>query len=232
MKESGAMDKLFTDRKSAGRALAQRLQALELVDPVVLALPRGGVPIGVEVARALGAPLDLLLVRKIGTPQQPELAAAALVDGEPPELVLNSYVIGLANVPRAHVEAEAQREHAELLRRRAAYLGDRAPEPVAGRTVLLVDDGIATGTCVRAALQALHKRRPARLILAVPVAPQETLAQLGPLVDELVVLATPEPFFAIGSHYVDFHQLQDDEVTAGLAEVAHFRGTHAPAPYP
>ncbi len=206
------------DRATAGRLLAERLVGLQLADPVVLALPRGGVPVAFEIAKALDAPLDLLLVRKVGVPWQPELAAGAVVDGEHPDLVLNEDVIALAGLDRGTLDEIADRELAEIERRRSAYLAGRAPVPTAGRTVILVDDGVATGASVRAALTALARRGPKRLILAVPVAPAETLKALRSLVDDLVCLAAPEPFYAIGGHYVDFHQLSDQEVVSMLAE--------------
>lgn len=206
----------FRDRATAGHLLADRLARLELGDPVVLALPRGGVPVGLEIARRLNAPLDLLMVRKIGVPWQPELAAAAVVDGGDPDYVFNEDVMALAGLDAAKLKPIAERELAEIERRRTAYLAGRAPIPTAGRTVILVDDGIATGASVRAALIALRRRGGKRLILAVPVAPRETLVALQPLVDDLVCLATPEPFYAIGIHYLDFHQVGDGEVVAML----------------
>jgi putative phosphoribosyl transferase len=212
------MNKSFADRTEAGRALAQRLLRMALPAPiVVLALPRGGVPIGAEVARAFDAPLDLLLVRKIGAPWQRELAVAAVVDGQPPDIVLDEETMAATGIDRAHVEAEAEKELQEIERRRRAYLGRRAPASVEGATAIVVDDGIATGTTVRAALKALRRRKPARLVLAVPVAPSDTLAALRAEVDEIVCLAEPYPFHAIGMHYRDFHQLDDDEVLAALA---------------
>jgi putative phosphoribosyl transferase len=193
--------------------------ALKPVDPVVLALPRGGVPVAVEVARALGAPLDLLLVRKIGAPDQRELAVAAISEG-PGGLVLDEETMGLTGTPRAYVEREAHKERLELARRRAAYLGGHAPLAVEGKTAVVVDDGIATGTTVRAALQALRARRPARVVLAVPVAPTRALLELDPLVDDLVCLFEPPAFYAVGAHYDDFHQVSDDEVVAALGAMA------------
>ena len=184
---------------------------------VVLALPRGGVPVAAEIARALKAPLDLLLVRKIGAPWQPELAVAAVVDGQPPDIVIDDEMLAWAGVDAAYVDAQAQQALAEIERRRRLYLRGRAPLSVEGATVILVDDGIATGTSVRAALQALRRRRPARLVLAVPVAPSEALARLRSDVDEIVCLAEPFPFHAIGLHYRDFHQLSDAEVLVAIA---------------
>ena len=211
------MTKAFNNRTEAGRALAQRLVRMALPAPiVVLALPRGGVPIGAEVARALKAPLDLLLVRKIGAPWQRELAVAALVDGQPPDIVLDDETMTLTGVDQAYVDAEARKELAEIERRRSLYLRGRVPVGVEGATVVVVDDGIATGTTVRAALKALRRRKPARLVLAVPVAPSDTLAQLRHEVDDVVCLAEPFPFYAIGLHYGDFHQVGDDEVLAAL----------------
>ena len=211
------MGHAFTDRREAGRALAQRLAGMALPAPiVVLALPRGGVPIGAEVARALEAPLGLLLVRKIGAPWQPELAVAAVVDGEPPDIVLDEETMAMTGVDTAYVEAEAKQQMREIERRRGVYLRGRATVSVEGATVIVVDDGIATGTTVRAALKALGRRQPARLVLAVPLAPSDTLAALRGEVDELVCLAEPFPFHAIGLHYRDFHQVGDEEVLAAL----------------
>jgi putative phosphoribosyl transferase len=213
------MTQAFTDRSAAGRALAARLVRMAPRPPVVvLALPRGGVPIGAEVARALKAPLDLLLVRKIGAPWQPELAVAAVVDGQPPDIVVDEETMALTGVDDAYIQAQARDEVREIERRRGVYLRGRTPVAVDGATVIVVDDGIATGTTVRAALKALRRRHPARLVLAVPVAPSDTLAALRTEVDDIVCLAEPFPFHAIGLHYVDFHQVGDDEVLAALAQ--------------
>jgi putative phosphoribosyl transferase len=212
----------FTDRAEAGRLLAERLLSLHLPGPqVVLALPRGGVPIGALVARALGAPLDLLLVRKIGLPWQPELALAAVVDGDRPEVVIDEAVQAVCPVDHDYIEQQTVVALREIARRRAVYLRGRASVPVAGCTAIVVDDGIATGTTVRAALKALRRGGPARLVLAVPVAPADTLDALRGEVDQIVCLAQPDPFNAIGAHYRDFHQVSDDEVLAALdADVA------------
>jgi len=213
--------KAFTDRSEAGRALAARLAAMAIAPPVVvLALPRGGVPVAAEVARALGAPLDLLLVRKIGAPWQPELAVAAVVDGDPPDIVVDELTSRMSGVDRDYIDREAGRELQEIRRRRQVYLAGRKPVPVAGATVIVVDDGVATGTTVRAALKALRRRRPGRIVLAVPVAPRETVVELQAEADEVVCLAQPEPFHAIGLHYADFHQVPDSEVLAALAAAA------------
>jgi putative phosphoribosyl transferase len=225
------MKAAFRNRTEAGLALARRLVSTVGTGPVVvLALPRGGVPVAAEVARALGAPLDLLLVRKIGAPQQPELAVAAVVDGDPPDLVVDEETSALTGVDRAQIARWARRELPELARRRHVYLSGRAPLPLAGQTAIVVDDGIATGTTVRAALKALRRRRPARIVLAVPVAPPATLAALRAEADEVVCLAQPEPFQAIGLHYADFHQVDDDEVLAILSTFSAPRADEPPAP--
>jgi putative phosphoribosyl transferase len=211
------MRQAFVDRADAATVLAQRLLDLKLAPPlVVFALPRGGVPIGAAVARALHAPLDLVLVRKIGAPWQPELALAAVAEGEPPAIVVDEQVRRYAGVDVAWIAREAQRHLEEIARRRRVYLRGRAPAEVEGRTAIVVDDGLATGTTMRAALQALRRRRPAHLVLAVPVAPRDTLAAMRAEVDRVVCLATPEPFHAVGAHYREFHQVEDDEVIAAL----------------
>ena len=221
---------LFLNRSEAGRLLARRLQALPLHDPVVLALPRGGVPVAAEVARALHAPLDLVLVRKIGAPDQPELAVAALAEG--PELVTDEDAMAWTGATDAYVARQAELQQAEIERRRQLYLAGRAPVPLAGRSAVVVDDGIATGTTARAALQALRRRGPARVVLAVPVASADSLALLAPLVDEVVCLEQPALFRAVGEHYADFAQVTDEEVArlmlaAGGVQAAG--GRQAPA---
>ncbi|WP_210528420.1 phosphoribosyltransferase [Rubellimicrobium arenae] len=210
----------FRDRRDAGRRLAEALQQTvpDLGDSIVVALPRGGVPVGYEVAQALGAPLDVLIVRKIGAPGHPELGLGAVVDGSPPQVVLNSSVMDIVKPSQAHVDAETRRQIEELERRRQAYVGDGPPLATADRTVILVDDGIATGGTVRAALRGLARSRAARLVLVVPLAPAEILGPLRAEADEVVCLATPDPFIAVGLHYVDFGQTTDEEVIALLAE--------------
>jgi predicted phosphoribosyltransferase/dienelactone hydrolase len=224
------MSDVFRDRADAGRRLAQALAGLPLQDPVVLALPRGGVPVALEVARRLGAPLDLLLVRKIGAPAQPELAVAAVADGDPPVLVFDDETAELTGATRPWIEERARSEQGENRRRRQAYLHGRPPLPVAGRTVVVVDDGIATGTTVRAALKALRTQQPARLVLAVPVAPPETLAAMRPLVDDVVCLSQPPYFRAVGAHYRDFEQVSDAEVVECLARTSPAAPAIAAAP--
>lgn len=209
--------KPFSTRTQAGLALARELQQLDLKGPVVvLALPRGGVPVAAEIARALGAPLDLLLVRKIGAPYQPELAVAAVVEGSPPDVVVNEETADLPGVNDAWIQGELPSALREIERRRGVYMAGRPLRSVEGATVIVVDDGIATGTTMRAALRALRRRHPARLIVAVPVGPHTTIAALGDEVDDVICLIEPRPFRAIGLHYLDFHQLGDDEVCAAL----------------
>jgi putative phosphoribosyl transferase len=207
----------FTDRSDAGQQLAERIAALGLPDPVVLALPRGGVPVAVEVARLLRAPLDLVLVRKIGAPGHEELAAGALVDGERPELVLNADVVRSYGIDQAWLERQQTLQLAEIERRRTLYLGGRARPKIAGRTAIVVDDGIATGATVRAALHAVRRAGPRELVLAVPVAAAEVLARLASEADRLVCLHAPQDFMSVGQFYRDFRQVEDEEVVAMLS---------------
>ncbi|MDQ0504643.1 phosphoribosyltransferase [Xanthobacter agilis] len=207
----------FRDRTDAGRRLAVALAGYAGRDAVVLALPRGGVPVAAEVATALHAPLDLVLVRKIGLPDQPELAMGAVVDGAAPIVVRNADILALGHVDKAAFDTACRRELAEIERRRARYIGARPRAPIAGRVVIVVDDGIATGATVKAALEAVRQRGPTELVLAVPVAPADALAELTPEVDACVCLLTPEPFGAIGYFYDDFTQVTDGAVEAALA---------------
>lgn len=202
----------FEDRADAGRRLADRLTHLKDETPIVLALPRGGVPVAFEVASELKAPLDVVLVRKIGAPGHKELGIGAVVDGPQPHIVLNEEIVRALRPGEAYIQAESARELAEIERRRELYRPGRPPLSVEGRTVIVVDDGIATGGTVKAVLSALRQSRPKKLVLAVPVAPADTVAGLGPLADEIVVLAMPEPFYAVGAFYVDFAQTGDEEV--------------------
>jgi len=207
---------MFKDRHEAGLQLAQACLHLRSQDPIVLALPRGGVPVALEVARALDAPLDLLLVRKIGAPSQRELAIGAVVDGEQMDTVLNEDLVEELGVSMEYIRERAAEEVEEIERRRRLYLSGRSPVSVRGRTVIVVDDGIATGATVRAALRGLRRREPARLVLAVPVAPSDTLDLLREELDEIVCLERPYPFGWIGRFYHDFRQVGDDEVRGYL----------------
>jgi putative phosphoribosyl transferase len=212
----------YTDRTEAGRVLAGLLREYAgRPDVVVLALPRGGVPVGYEVARALGAPLDVFLVRKLGVPGHEELAMGAIASGG--VRVLNPDVVTALRIPRGAVDSVAARELAELERREAAYRGGRPPPEVRGRTVILVDDGLATGSTMRAAAEALRDRGPAWLVVAVPVAAAETCDDFAREVDQVVCARTPEPFYAVGLWYDDFSQTTDDEVRALLARAAEAR---------
>ncbi|MGE0717164.1 MAG: phosphoribosyltransferase [Alphaproteobacteria bacterium] len=210
------------DRSDAGRRLAAEIVSRGYRLPVVLALPRGGVIVGAEIAAALGAPLDLVLVRKIGVPQQPELAMGAVVDGERPITVRNDAVIGEVGVTEAEFRAVRDREIKEIARRRERYLGDRPHVELAGRTAILVDDGVATGATARAALQATRRRHPRRLVLAVPVGPPTAIAALAEEADEAICL---EPLAdAVGAAYGDFRQVTDSEVREALARASAQRG--------
>jgi predicted phosphoribosyltransferase len=218
---------VFRDRADAGRALAARLgHYANRPDVLVLALPRGGVPVAYEVARALGAPLDVFLVRKLGVPGQEELAMGAIASGG--VRVLNDEVVRLLQIPDEVIDAVAESQGRELERRARAYRDDRPPPEVRGRTVILIDDGLATGSSMRAAIAALRQQRPARLVVAVPVAAASTAEELRAEVDDLVCVATPEPFYAVGSWYEDFAQTGDDEVHALLEHAAQ----ESPAPVP
>ena len=218
---------VFNDRRDAGRQLAKAVAGLRLADPTVIALPRGGVPVAAEVARALHAPLDVIIVRKIGAPGQPELAIAAVAEGRPPTVLADPRACSFAGVDEAYIEARAREERPELERRCSVYRRDRPPTPIAGKDVVLVDDGIATGMTVRAALQLIRAMKPARLVLAVPVSAEDTLAELRPLVDDLVCLLTPAFFGSVGTYYHDFDQVGDDEVVQTLEEAREQHASQA-----
>ncbi|WP_406111825.1 phosphoribosyltransferase family protein [Kitasatospora purpeofusca] len=217
----------FTDRTDAGHRLAARLAHLRGPGTVVVALPRGGVPVAAEVAAALGAPLDICVIRKLGVPYQPELGMGAI--GEDGVRVLNEQVLRPARVTPGQLAAVEARERAELERRARRYRGDRPPVDLRGRTVVVVDDGVATGSTARAACLIVRARGARRVVLAVPVAPEDWTQRLGDVADELVCVGTPSPFFAIGEFYADFAQTGDAEVLRHLGEAA---GRSAPGAGP
>lgn len=211
---------IFADRRDAGRRLGRRLQTLALPEPIILALPRGGVAVGLEVALLLQASLDVVLVRKIGAPGHAELAAGAVVDGDRPELVVNDEVLRSYGIDQTYLEAQAARQLQEIERRRALYIGTRDRPPLAGRTVIVVDDGIATGATMQAALRAVRRAMPRELVLAVPVASPDILQQLAPLADRVVCLHADPHLMAVGAYYADFRQIEDEEVVAMLEQAA------------
>jgi predicted phosphoribosyltransferase len=213
------MAETFRDRREAGQRLAERLKLVhDWRDPVVLALPRGGVPVAYEVALALGAPLDVFLVRKLGVPGHEELAMGAIATGG--VRVLNEDVVASLGVPLAHIEAVTAREQQELERRERAYRGERPPLMLRGRSVIMIDDGLATGATMRAAVVAARQQEPDRITVAVPVAASAACADLGAIADEIVCLHTPEPFAAVGYWYERFGETSDEEVRTLLAEAA------------
>jgi putative phosphoribosyl transferase len=210
----------FADRAEAGRLLAERLAGLALHAPLVLALPRGGVPVGAEIARALAAPLDVAFVRKIGAPEQPELAVGAIADGDgdEPEIVLNHKLVRALGLSEDYISAQAALELSAIERRRREYADLRPAVDVAGRAVIIVDDGVATGMTMQAALRHVKRRQPARLIAAAPIASREAVALLKREADAVVVLGNPRRFGSVGSFYRDFGQVSDEEVAALLRE--------------
>jgi predicted phosphoribosyltransferase len=218
---------VFQNRTDAGRKLARALTKYKSRHPVVLALPRGGVPVAAEVAAALDAPLDLVLVRKIGVPTQPELAMGAVTDGKQPMVVRNSDIIELCGISEQEFDAVCKEELAEIERRRRRYIGDRARAEVEGLVAIIIDDGIATGATTLAAIQAVRSRKPNELVLAVPVAPLDTIKKLNLEVDAIVCLETPEELGAIGYFYRDFHQVSDEEVVATLKRFPANKMVHA-----
>ena len=208
----------FLDRSDAGKRLANRMLHLRGEDVVVLALPRGGVPVAAEVARALGAPLDVIVVRKLGVPVQPELGMGAIGEGD--VRIINPEVVAITHVTDAEIATVERRERAELDRRARRFRGDRPRTPLAGRTAVIIDDGIATGSTARAACQVARAQGAARVVLAVPVAPPSACATLAADADEVVCLETPGHFLAIGEWYQDFSQTSDREVVSLLQRAA------------
>jgi len=211
---------MFRDRHHAGQVLAAALKKLKMHDPVVLALPRGGVPVAAEIAETLHAPLDLAIVRKIGAPDNPELAVAAIVDGDPPHVVVNRDIVEALRLDETELAIMAERERPELERRRRVYLGGRRREPIAGTTVILVDDGAATGASMRAVIHAAKTLSASKILVALPVAPIETVHEFAREVDQVICIEQPRYFRAIGDHYLDFRQLSDEDVIASLQQAS------------
>ena len=210
----------LANRHSAGKTLASQLLEKNYDKPVVFALPRGGVPVAAEIASALQAPLDLLLVRKIGVPGHEEIALGAVMDGEPPELIINEAIRMSCGISDSELKLVEARELAEIERRRQKYLHGRDPVPVQGCTAIVVDDGIATGATMRAALAGLRRRKPALLVLAVGVAPLNIFDQMFTQVNDVFCLVTPEALHAVGLHYRNFDQVSDEEVISLLETAA------------
>ncbi|MCU4652513.1 phosphoribosyltransferase family protein [Roseibacterium sp. SDUM158016] len=208
---------MFETRETAARALAEALADAAPDDPLILALPRGGVPLGKIVAERLAAPLDLVFVRKIGMPGHRELAAGALVDGADPQILWNTQILSHARLSEADFEAEIARLLDVIADRRRRYLSGRDPEPVKGRTAILVDDGVATGATIRVAIAALRKAGAGSVWIAVPVAPRDTIPTLKAEADRVICLETPDPFIAVGAHYRDFGEVTDEEVVRLLS---------------
>jgi putative phosphoribosyl transferase len=205
----------FEDRTQAGRLLGEALaEYAKRSDVIVLALPRGGVPVGFEVARMIDAPLDIMLVRKLGTPGQEELAMGAIASGG--VCVLNPDIVAIIDISQEAIEAVAATERQELERRERAYRGNKPPPTVENHCIILVDDGLATGASMLAAVSALRQRKPASIVVAIPVAPPDTVQRLKQEADDVVCLATPEPFSAVGRWYREFSQTSDDEVKSLL----------------
>jgi putative phosphoribosyl transferase len=219
----------FADRKQAGIELGLELAKLGLHSPVVLALPRGGVPVGAEVAAILHAPLEVLIVRKVGAPDNPELAAAALVAGIPDDIVLNHDIVEAYGLTNSDLRVLINRERPELERRVALYTRDRHHVSIANRTTIIVDDGMATGTTAKVAIRALRRRGPRKIVLALPVAPKVVVDDLKAEADLVVCLKREEHFRALSLHYVNFEQVSDEEVITALnAAEATFRAVHSP----
>ena len=208
---------MFRDRQDAGEKLGTSLGPLQLQDPIVLALPRGGVPVGAEVAKILKAPLDLVIVRKVGAPGNPELAVAAIVDGDPPDVVLNREIVEAYALGNSALRVLIARERPELERRRSVYRGKGLPLSVAGKTVVIVDDGAATGTTMKVAIRALKRRSPRKIVVALPVAPPEVVDELAQEADLTICLNQPARFRALSYYYGNFPQLSDSEVLDVMA---------------
>lgn len=215
------MTRIFHNRTEAGRELATALEHLRGQDLIILGIPRGGVTVAAEVAKSLEAPLDVLMAHKLGAPYQPELAIGAVVSGVP-EPLLDREAIEALFIPESYLQYEVKQQQAELERRVRLFRDGLPPRDLHGKTVVLIDDGIATGYTIRAALEGLRRSGAKRLVVAVPVAPAETVESLYSLADEVVALQTPSPFFAVGTWYEDFGQVEDEEVIALLKSLSGF----------
>lgn len=212
------MKVFFKDRLDAGRELVKALKKLELQSPVVLALPRGGVVIAAEIAKFFKSAHDILLVRKIGAPFNPELAVGAVVEGNPPRIFLNQELIRVLKVTDDYLKSETVKQEEEIRRRDKLYRDGKPRSKISGKTVILVDDGVATGASIRAAIEGIRDEKPSRLVLAVPVAPPDTVKEIQKEVDDLICLVSPEDFKAVGQFYRHFAQVSDEEVTHLLNE--------------
>lgn len=220
---------MFEDRRQAGHRLAKKLLRFRDQRPVILALPRGGVPVALEVARELDAPLDVLLVRKIGAPWQRDLAVGAIVGGCQPQVVLNNELIAATGVSKDYIDREVTNQLREIERRRRVYLADRKPVDLRGRVAIIVDDSVATGASLRAAIRGVKQCGASRVVLAVLVAERDVVEQLSGEVDELVCLMTPDHLGEVNAFFKDYRQVHDDEVTAMLAQAANNGGQRASA---
>jgi len=201
---------MFRDRKEAGKFLAEALSEYKDKNPIVLAIPRGGVIVAYEVAKALNAHLDLIIPRKVGAPNQPELAIGAVT--EDGTTILNQDILQYLRVPDEYIKEEVKNQVEEIKRRMKKYLEDKLRLSIEGKVTILVDDGVATGATIKAAIASIRKRKPALIVLAIPVGPPDTIEELRREVDEVICLMTPEPFFAIGQFYKSFEQTSDEEV--------------------
>lgn len=218
---------MFQDRKQAGIELGRELAKLGFHSPVVFALPRGGVPVAAEIATILNAPLDVLIVRKVGAPGNPELAAAALVAGDPDDIVLNRDIVEAYQLTDSELRVLISRERSELERRVALYRGNRRQVPVANKTAILVDDGMATGATAKAAIRALRRRGPRKIVLALPVAPKQGIDDLNMEADMVVCLRQEEHFRALSLHYLNFEQVSDEDVIIALNRAnTSYRAAH------
>jgi putative phosphoribosyl transferase len=216
---------MFADRAEGGALLAEPVAALGLADPLVLVLPRGGVPVGAEIARRLVAPLDVVFVCKLGAPHEPELAIGAVADGPAPEIVLNARLVEALRIGAGYIETEAARGRAAIERRSREYEGLRPNVDLAGRAVIVVDDGVATGMTMQAALRSVKRRGPARLVAAAPVAAREAVAMLRREADDVVCLSAPRRFLSVGSFYRSFAQVTEEDVARLLREAAARTGS-------